>query len=62
MPHITLAYGDVVSEKLGCLMDKLAFRPIYWEIEIDNLTLIQEVDSTLEQTQYLFKFVKKDSS
>ena len=62
MPHITLAYGDVVSEKLDCLMDKLAFRPIYWEIEIDNLTLIQEVESTLEQTQYLFKFVKKDSS
>lgn len=62
MPHITLAYGDVDSVKLDCLIEKLAFRPIYWEIEIDNLTLIQEVEGTLEQTQYLLRFVKKDSS
>ncbi len=61
MPHITLAYGDVDAEKLHCLLDKLAFRPVYLEIEINNLTLIQDVEGTLEQTQYLFNCVKKNS-
>lgn len=61
MPHISLAYSDVETHKLRCLMDKLAFRTFNWEIDIDNLTLIYEPEGMVGQTRYKFKFGKKNS-
>lgn len=61
-PHITLAYRDVDMENLSCLMEKLAFHPIYWEIEIDNLTLIDDPEGASIKTRYQIKLGEKDSS
>jgi 2'-5' RNA ligase len=60
MPHISLAYGDLDTEKLSCLMDKLAFRTFNWQIEIDNLTLIYEPEGTIGQARYQFSFGEKE--
>ena len=61
MPHITLAYSDVNAEKLHCLVEKLAFRPINWEIEIDNFTLIDDSDGNIGQIRQEYSFGKKES-
>lgn len=61
-PHISLAYGDVDTEKLQCLMGKLATRTFNWEIQIDNLALIYEPEGTIGRIRYKFKFGEKESS
>lgn len=60
MPHITLAYGDLDVEKLPCLLEKLAFQPIHWEINIDNLAMIDNSEGVIGQTLYKFKLGVKD--
>jgi 2'-5' RNA ligase len=45
MPHITIAYGNINRETMGCISEEMAFKQIRWEITVDNLALIsQEAD------------------
>jgi len=37
IPHITLAYGDIHPEALGCAFQQLAYRPIGLEIPIEKI-------------------------
>ena len=45
MPHITLTYRDVETEKLGCALERLAYRPMDWEIEVRQLVLGEQVEN-----------------
>jgi len=54
MPHISLAYKDIALDSLHCLIDKLAFRTVNWEIPIDNLSLIYEPDGRVGKQKYHF--------
>jgi 2'-5' RNA ligase len=62
IPHITLAYGDVDANNLPCLMNKLAFSPIFWEINIDNLTMIHAAENIPAQIRYQNKLGEKKSN
>jgi len=42
VPHITVGYGDVSPIKLGCAMEKLAFRFFDWEIQVDHIALVYQ--------------------
>jgi 2'-5' RNA ligase len=42
VPHITLAYNDLTSENIGCVMQALAFQSHDLEIKIDNLIYISQ--------------------
>jgi 2'-5' RNA ligase len=44
LPHITLAHGDVDHDKLGCALGRLAFGNYNWEILVDHLTLVHQVE------------------
>ncbi len=44
MPHITLAYQDLDASNLSCAMERLAFRSFDWQIEIDNLALVFQIE------------------
>ena len=61
MPHITLAYGDLDTEKLPCLLEKLAFQPIHWEIDIDNLAIVDNSEGVIGRTRYKYRLGLKDS-
>jgi 2'-5' RNA ligase len=55
VPHITLAYKDVTSANLDCVMQGLAFQVFKWEIQIDNLILVvQGEDHYVETIRYHF--------
>jgi len=56
MPHISLAYADLTPENLPCVMPKLAFRNLHWQIQIDNLTFIHEPDGEIGEKRFEFKF------
>ena len=61
-PHISLAYRDVDVQKLRCLIENLAFHPINWEIEIDNLTLIDEPEGSTLHSRFQLQLTEKDFS
>jgi 2'-5' RNA ligase len=44
VPHITLAYNDVTSANIDCVMQSLAFQTFNWEIQIDNLILVAQAE------------------
>lgn len=47
VPHITLSYGEVTPENLGCALGGLAFKPLKMNIQIRNIALAsQESDQT----------------
>jgi len=53
VPHITLAYQDVTSANLDCVMQELAFQSFTWEIQVDNLIVIaQREDQYIETIRY----------
>ena len=55
VPHITLAYRDVSSANLDCVMQGLAFQDFNWEIQVDNLILVaQEQGHYIETIRYRF--------
>ena len=55
VPHITLAYNDVTSANLDCVMQSLAFQSFNWEIQINNLILVtQKADQLPETVAYRF--------
>jgi 2'-5' RNA ligase len=56
VPHISLAYGDVDPKKLGCAMEKLAFQPYNWEIQVDNLALVYTISGQIGKLQRKFPF------
>lgn len=42
VPHITVAMFDVTRENINCLMQRLAFAPIDWELKVNQIgTIIQ---------------------
>lgn len=56
VPHITLAYGDVTPENLGCAMEMLAFRSFDWEIQIDHLALVYQLSGQVGRMQNKYAF------
>jgi 2'-5' RNA ligase len=54
VPHITLANYDLTPANLDCAMQKLAFRDLSWEIEVDNLALISQEDVEKGMLHYRF--------
>jgi 2'-5' RNA ligase len=56
VPHITLAHGDVDSPKLGCAIQKLAFRRFNWEIQIDHLALVYQLSGQVGELRNKFMF------
>lgn len=55
VPHITLAYNDVTTANLDCVMQFLAFQSFSWELQIDNLILVaQGEDQSSETVRYRF--------
>jgi 2'-5' RNA ligase len=56
MPHITLAHSDVDRKALECAVGQLAPDPLTWEIEINNIALVYQRDSTVGELQYKLDF------
>jgi 2'-5' RNA ligase len=52
IPHITLAHRDVNLSSLSCVIEKLAFDVIAWEIAIDNLALVSQVEEDVGDLIY----------
>jgi 2'-5' RNA ligase len=50
VPHITLAYNDVNSANLDCVMQYLAFQSFNWEIQVDNLILVTQAEDQFPET------------
>jgi len=50
VPHITMAYNDVTSTNLDCVMQFLAFQSLDLKIEIDNLILVIQGEDQLPAT------------
>jgi 2'-5' RNA ligase len=50
VPHITLAYNDVTTANLDCVMRYLAFQSFNWEIQIDNLILVAQAEDQFSET------------
>lgn len=46
VPHITLAYRDVSPGKLACAVDSLACHSFSFEIGINNISLMYQIDQT----------------
>lgn len=42
LPHIPLAFEDVTQENLSAIIGKLGFRPLAWEMTIDNLSVLSQ--------------------
>jgi 2'-5' RNA ligase len=55
MPHITLAYGDVLPDRLICAIEKLGARRFDWEIEIDCLAHISQAEGEVGQERLNFR-------
>jgi 2'-5' RNA ligase len=52
MPHITLAHRDVSLPSLCCGVERLAFQMIAWEIAIDNLAVVSQVEENVGELQF----------
>ncbi len=44
MPHITLALHEVNPNLLGCAVEDIAHQPIDFEVMVDHLSVIYQVD------------------
>jgi len=42
MPHITIAYQDLVADNLACAVKNLIFKPVELEICVDQLALLYQ--------------------
>jgi 2'-5' RNA ligase len=56
MPHISLAYEDVEREKIGRVMERLAFQTFNWEIIVDNIALIYEPTGEIGKLRFKYPF------
>lgn len=52
IPHITLAHRDVSLPSLCCVVERLAFEVIGWEIAIDNLAVVSQVEENVGELQF----------
>jgi 2'-5' RNA ligase len=57
-PHITLAHRDVTSENIGCAQKLLTFKPIEWEIRVDNLAIVYQLGEDVGRLSDRFDFQK----
>ena len=48
MPHITIGFGDMSSEKLSQIVRYLGERDFHWEITVDNVALIYDTGTKQE--------------
>ena len=55
IPHITLAYADVTSVNIACVMQNLAFQTYNWEVRVDNISFINASDGRVDQISYQFE-------
>ena len=55
VPHISLAYLDVTPENIPCAIQKLAFQTYNWEITVDNISFIHELDGYVGEVRYQFE-------
>ncbi len=55
IPHITLAQRDIVFHQLPGLVRKLNEKPINWDITLNNLALIEDMNCKY-RVRYLFAF------
>jgi len=56
VPHITLAHSVLDGEALGCLMERLAFRPFKWVFPVDNLALIGQGENQQAESRFVYPF------
>jgi hypothetical protein len=56
IPHITLAMFDVTRENINCLMQRLAFAPIDWELRVDQIGTIVQPPGSIGTVGRLFPF------
>ena len=52
IPHISLAHGDLLPDKLNCSMHRLAARSLNWEFTVDNIAFLYQPEGevcTLQQ-------------
>lgn len=60
MPHITLAYHDITRQNLPCAFSILAFRPFNFDIKVNNIALIYQIDQQVGlREQFLFEKITK---
>jgi 2'-5' RNA ligase len=56
MPHITLAYHDLNRKNLPCALSKLSFRSLDFEITVNNLAVIYQINQRVGlKEQHLFE-------
>lgn len=46
VPHITLAYKDLTPQKLGCAVETLCQYSFGFEIQVNNLSLMYQIDQS----------------
>ncbi|MCJ7626742.1 MAG: 2'-5' RNA ligase family protein [Anaerolineaceae bacterium] len=56
MPHISLAYHDVDKNTIGEVMRFLAFERYDWEMKVDNISFIFELDGDFGELKYKLSF------
>jgi 2'-5' RNA ligase len=56
IPHITLAHGDVGAETLCCAIERLAFQTHNWEIRVNNLAVVAQVEDQVGELKYRLPF------
>jgi 2'-5' RNA ligase len=56
VPHITLAHSDVNLEALRCAIARLAPDSLQWEIRIDNIALVYQLDEMVGELKYKLTF------
>jgi 2'-5' RNA ligase len=58
VPHLTIAYGDVTVDKIGCAAKTLVFRDLHMEICVDNLAIIYNEDNQVGiKEKFLFRTI-----
>jgi 2'-5' RNA ligase len=55
MPHITLTYGDKDLAALECALGKVLYRPLEWQIPVDNLALISQAEGHVGERSLSFQ-------
>lgn len=45
VPHITLTYEEMSDARLACVIERLSDKPLEWEIQVNNLSLIGQSSS-----------------
>ncbi len=57
MPHITMAQGNVNPKMLECMMGRIAYQAINWELVVDNIAYVGRCDGKTNRDIHLFQLV-----